>query len=168
MSTAHSYTSTCNLCGSGESRNTVIYGDYDGDEGDGATHEPENCTACKVLRANANGVFKIALKHYKEKRSIVKKLEKKHQKEIKDKYISLGMIGHYLRNYSELTPVKLGKRLEELVAIAKKSKATPRVEDDIWILRVLLKEVREDLQHALSYESLKKARQRTKKRMGML
>jgi hypothetical protein len=133
----HTYSSTCKLCKEQKTINTIVYGDYDGNEGEGSTHEPEECKKCQVLKEEKTPSFNLALKYYKKCRKVEQKMEKKHQKDKDENYVCLTMLRSKLKQNSEISEKSLKKRIDELLAISNDMQ-------DPWVLGQIISYIQED------------------------
>jgi hypothetical protein len=143
MGIRHKYTSTCKLCKEQKTITTIVYGDYDGNEGDGSTHEPEECKKCQALKEEKIPSFSMALNFYKKCRNIEKKIEEKHNKDKDENYVHRTMLRSNLKRNSEISEKSLKNRIDELLEISNDIQ-------DPWVLKEIIKYIQEDALWSMS------------------
>ena len=78
---SHIKISRCRFCDEKKSNLIRVIGDYDGDEG-ADFHEPEDCPGCSALEKYTPKLYSLALKFYKECRTIRKEERDRYNKEL--------------------------------------------------------------------------------------
>ena len=157
MGIKHQYTSTCTLCGAGKNVNTIVYGDYDGDEGEGSTHSYKDCAECAGLKKASPFMFKMAVKQYNRAEKIEARLTKKFKKELEEDYIWRFTVADKAARHRELGTVEsLKTYLQDKILISKstrKSKKAIKVEEEEWILSTLLEDLKRDFVNAVTHKT---------------
>lgn len=161
MGIRHEYISTCTLCGAGKICESVVYGDYDGDEGGGSTHSYKNCAECVGLKKASPYMFEMAVRQYERAEGIVEKLTKEFEKDIDLYFIRKCYVEDILRKHAAY-PSNDYKPFQAMVQEKLKSyikyekcrvvpkKTFPKLEDNWEVLHDIIQEVHRDIIEALT------------------